>query len=341
MAINKVTPNPGKTHKSLKKAISYVVDVLKTEGNYIIVGGPYDGKTINVDDIYRNWLEEKKYYGKDSGRMFAHFVLAFHKDEDITPEQVLEIAELEAEEFFSDYQYVIDIHQDKEHLHAHTLVNTVSFLDGLKLHWNKKELQKFKDFNNKICAERGLTIAEKGCHFDGTPINESEVISYDRKTYEVLTDKNKPSILRELADIIREAKARSNNWEEYSKNVEEMGWCIEWRPNRKKSTLYTNKNGKKITNSCIEKNFPALAADKEAIEDELRRQNEARIIREYQLQSGKCLNEVSNAATVRGNTESAIRASATVRNDAESAIRASEAIRNDRATGSGNQTADH
>ena len=54
------------------------------------VTGPYCHDEINYDLVYRTFLEEKKMWDKDSGRMYAHNIISWHKDEQITPEQALE-----------------------------------------------------------------------------------------------------------------------------------------------------------------------------------------------------------------------------------------------------------
>lgn len=38
----------------------------------------------------QNLLEEKKMWNKDTGRMYAHNIISWHKDEQITPEQAFE-----------------------------------------------------------------------------------------------------------------------------------------------------------------------------------------------------------------------------------------------------------
>ena len=49
-----------------------------------------NGKEINYDLVYQTFLEEKKLWNKDSGRMYAHNIIYWHKDEQITPEQAFE-----------------------------------------------------------------------------------------------------------------------------------------------------------------------------------------------------------------------------------------------------------
>ncbi|MGJ0271527.1 relaxase/mobilization nuclease domain-containing protein, partial [Streptococcus pyogenes] len=77
---------------------------------------------------------------------------------------------------FPNHEIFIAIHNDKEHLHSHFIVNTVNFENGKKLHENKEELELKKDINDKICLEYG--IDNKSYHREiGT------VVSYDKDKY--------------------------------------------------------------------------------------------------------------------------------------------------------------
>ena len=59
-----------------------------------------NGKEINYDLVYQTFLEEKKLWNKDSGRMYAHNIISWHKDEQITPEQAFEFGKEFAEKWF-------------------------------------------------------------------------------------------------------------------------------------------------------------------------------------------------------------------------------------------------
>ena len=70
----------------MRNAIEYVLRDEKIWDGFVDITGPYNANTLNYDDIYRTWLDEKKLWDKDSGRMYAHNIISFHKDEKITPE---------------------------------------------------------------------------------------------------------------------------------------------------------------------------------------------------------------------------------------------------------------
>ena len=151
MAVNKVINTKATTHGALRNTLEYTLRDEKTEDDYVEITGPYTAQTINYEDVYREWINEKQLWGKDSGRMYAHNVISFHKDEEVTPQEVLDISKEFAERFFSGYQSLISVHQDRDHLHCHIVTNSVSYIDGKKLHQTKRDLQAQKDFTNSLC----------------------------------------------------------------------------------------------------------------------------------------------------------------------------------------------
>ena len=132
MAVNKVINTKATSHGALRNTLEYALRDEKTEDDYVEITGPYTAQTINYEDVYREWINEKQLWDKDSGRMYAHNVISFHKDEEVTPQEVLDISKEFAERFFSGYQSLISVHQDRDHLHCHIVTNSVSYIDGKK-----------------------------------------------------------------------------------------------------------------------------------------------------------------------------------------------------------------
>ncbi|XZK95539.1 relaxase/mobilization nuclease domain-containing protein (plasmid) [Clostridium perfringens] len=55
------------------------------------------------------------------------------------------------------YQIYLVTHIDKEHIHNHFIINSVSIEDGKKLQISPKKLEKMKIESNKICEREYLT----------------------------------------------------------------------------------------------------------------------------------------------------------------------------------------
>ena len=276
MAINKVVNKSTKSHGAMKNVIEYVLRDEKIKEGYVEVTGPYDAESINYDDVYKTWLSEKKLWNKDSGRMYAHNIISFHKDENITPAEVLEIGKEFSDKFFSGHQCVIGVHQDKEHLHCHIVTNSVSYIDGMKLHQTKRDLQQQKDFTNVLCLERGLSIAEKGQHFDGSTIEQGEITAWSKDKYNLLINDSKKSFVAECAIAILETVPESTSREEFISGMAERGWSVQWEDSRK-HIVFQNEDGKKVRDTNIEKTFTGMEVNKEALLNEFTRQNELRL----------------------------------------------------------------
>ena len=260
----------------MRNVLEYVLRDEKVKEGYVEIAGPYSGETINYDEVYRSWLAEKRLWDKDSGRMYAHNIISFHKDEQVTPEQVLEIGKKFAEKFFANHQYVIGVHQDKEHLHCHIVTNSVSYLDGIKLHQTKRDLERQKEFTNRLCIERGLTVAEKGHHFDGSAIEQGEISAWSKDKYNLLINDAKKSFVAECAIAIMEVVPQSSSREDFISGMEERGWSVQWEDCRK-HIVFQNEDGKKVRDTNIEKTFAGMEVNKEALLNEFARQNEIRI----------------------------------------------------------------
>ena len=278
MAINKVVNKSTKSHGAMRNVLEYVLRDEKVKEGYVEIAGPYSGETINYDEVYQTWLAEKRLWDKDSGRMYTHNIISFHKDEKVTPEQVLEIGREFAEKFFSGHQYVIGVHQDKDHLHCHIVTNSVSYLDGMKLHQTKRDLEKQKEFTNKLCLERGLTIAEKGRHFDGSVIEQGEITAWSTDKYNLLLNDTKKSFVADCAIAIMEVVPQSSSREDFISGMEERGWSVQWEDSRK-HIVFQNEDGKKVRDTNIEKTFAGMEVNKEALLNEFTRQNELRLAR--------------------------------------------------------------
>ena len=195
MATTKTINKSTKSHGAMKNCINYVLTESKIKDLLVDLTGP-GPTTITPEAVYQAFLEEKNIWGKDSGRMYNHNVISFHKDEDITPGEILDFGREYVDKWFPGYQTLISVHEDRDHLHLHMVTNTVSYIDGIKLHNSKKDLQRMKDLTDELCRDRGLTITEKGRHFDGTVIEKGEITGYSKDKYNMLINENKKSVIK-------------------------------------------------------------------------------------------------------------------------------------------------
>ena len=272
MAINKTINKRTNTHGAMRNCIEYVLRQDKTNELFTYVTGPYCHDEINYDLVYRTFLEEKNVWDKDSGRMYAHNIISWHKDEQITQEQAFEFGKEFAEKWFSGFQTLVAVHKDKDHIHCHLVTNSVSYEDGRKLHNTKKDLERMKQLTNQMCRERGLTVAEKGKHFDGNQIEKGEVIAWSKDKYNLFRQQVTDSFVVDCAMAVLKALENCISKEKFIEKMKQFGWNVNWTEKRKHIT-FQNQDGKKVRDSNLSKTFH-LDISKEDLENEFDRNYE-------------------------------------------------------------------
>ena len=109
----------------LKHSINYILQSKKL-GEANLAGG------INClpEMAYQQMKVTKRMFGKTGGRQGYHFVISLNPGEG-TPEIMYDIAMRFAEEAFAgEYEAVVAVHTDREHLHAHIIINSVNMVTG-------------------------------------------------------------------------------------------------------------------------------------------------------------------------------------------------------------------
>lgn len=232
MAINKVVNNKTKSHGAMRNVISYVLRSDKVKEGHVDIIGPYEHETIDWDHVYQSFLHEKRLWDKDSGRMYAHNIISFHCDEAITPDVCMHIGRAFADQFFPEHQNLIGVHQDKDHLHIHIITNSVSYIDGRKLHQTRRDLERQKDFTNKLCEELGLSVTEKGKHFDGSAMEEGEICVWNKDNYNLLRNEKKKSFVADCALAVMESVPEAGDRDGFIHAMARRGWTVSWTDRR-------------------------------------------------------------------------------------------------------------
>lgn len=274
MAINKTINKSTKTHGAMRNCMEYVLRESKINSSLVYVSGPFDAEEITYDTVYRSFLEEKKLWNKDSGRMYAHNIISWHKDEEITPEEAYEFGKEFVEQWFEGFQTIMAVHVDRNHIHLHMVTNTVSYIDGHKLHATKNELEEMKQLTNRMCEARGWSTPEKGKDFYGNDLEMGHVRAWSKDKYHMLLHNAKESYVAACALAILEAKADACNQDDFIRNMKQKGWHVIWKPSRKNIT-FVNEEGKKVRDSNILKTFNINVTKGELL-DEFIRNNERR-----------------------------------------------------------------
>lgn len=270
MAINKIITAKASTHSAMKSCIAYVLRNDKTPDRLIGITGPYNYQAITTQNVYDSFINEKQAWDKDSGRMYVHSVISFHKDEYITPQEAYDMGYKLASEdpFYNKFQTLISLHQEKEHTHIHLVTNTVSYIDGHKEHHSANDVRALMERTNQLCRELGLTVTHKGQHFDGTPIEDGNISTYHNNDYR-LHQQYKSSWKRDILDAVLEAVKQSSNKEEFIKLMNDRGIVTTWNDQRKHIS-FTDSDGFKIRSTTLAKTFNInYLNSKEALESRI------------------------------------------------------------------------
>ena len=271
MAIVKVISH-NKTTAGTRRLLSYVLDPKKTEPNLCAVSGDFRDEEITPRTVYQNYTRVREQYKKTraGGRVCTHGTVSFAPGE-ITPEAATEFASEFVERIYPNHQVLTATHTDTgDRIHFHFVVQNVSYMNGTMLHTSKQDLEQAKQICNEMCRERGLSVARKGCHADGSSFAEGEVTVWDKNKWHQMAEDPKQSYLVELALAVQDCKAAAGSKEEFCEMMEqEYGWRVTWKDS-KKNIVFQNGDGKKVRDSNLNKTF-TLEISKETLQHEFAR----------------------------------------------------------------------
>ena len=206
-----------KTDSDLAKKIDYALNSEKTSSEQFL----YES-VINLPDVktaYAHMQATKKHFGKTGGVLGYHIIQSF-KPGEITADRCHELGrKLASEMFGAGFEIVIGTHLNKEHLHNHIVVNSVSFTDGKKLRFSKQSYRELQEISDKLCRKYGLSVIE----------SKARGKSYK----EWLNEKEgKPTVRGQIREDIDQIIKESFNYGIFIANLEKRGYLIKDSPSR-------------------------------------------------------------------------------------------------------------
>ena len=160
MAITKIwnigATKEGSSSTYLLNSLRYITNGEKTRENILV--GSRNCMPI-VDLAYEQMKDTKKIFSKQTGRQGYHMVIAFEKGE-TDPDTAFDIAGKFVDRFLADeYECVYAVHDDKDHIHAHIVFNSVNLSTGRKFSYKKGDWKNIiQPITNELCSEYGLSI---------------------------------------------------------------------------------------------------------------------------------------------------------------------------------------
>ena len=216
---------------NLKTIINYVTQEKKTTEKLIT------GKDCLAESSLEEMLYTKNLYNKNSGRQYIHIIQSFNPNDNLSAEEIHK-AGIKLAEKFNEFQVLVATHTDKEHLHNYLIINSVSFENGYKIQMSKKDLQDLKDYSDKLCLEIGASV-----------ISKRENTQYIKRNEYRVAERGK-SWKFKLINAIDLSLAESNNKEEFIKQMNKLGYEVNWTDTRKYIT-YTTAEGYKCRDNKL------------------------------------------------------------------------------------------
>ena len=225
--INSKTQTAG----GMKNVLAYVTRTEKTKSEdkqYVTA------LNCSAPTAYEEMIATKNTYHKNSGRMYYHLVQSFPKGDDTPPELAHRIAVELAEKAFGKYECVVATHIDREHIHSHVVINSMSFEDGRKYHSNGNTMQELMDLSDEICMRYGVAVLDK------QPQKKKDVLSDREYRSAVRGESWKFQLMNAVTEVMKQAKSRK----QFVFMMKQLGYGVRWEDSRKYIT-YTCPNGRK------------------------------------------------------------------------------------------------
>ena len=214
--------------KNLEAVINYAKNGEKTEHGILV-----SGVNCMPDIAYSEMMLTKKNFHKEGGRLGYHFIQSFNGKE-VSSEECNDIGIELAENLWGDkYQVLVCTHIDKDNVHNHIILNSVSFVDGSKYHNSNVELSLLRQTNDDLCRKYGLSVIETEKAEKESDIASSRIQNYNRNSGKMELIKND----------IDEAIEKSTKYQEFVDNLAYKGYYLRKTNNSLSiSTPYFNRN---------------------------------------------------------------------------------------------------
>ena len=141
-----------------KKALDYITNPDKTVEKLLVSSFGYSPKTADLEFVMTREMAKKN--GMDKGNNLTFHLIQSFKPGEVDAETAHRLGQQFADEVLKEkYEYVINTHVDKNHIHNHIIFNAASFVDHHKYVSNKRSYHKLCRISNRIYQENGLATS--------------------------------------------------------------------------------------------------------------------------------------------------------------------------------------
>lgn len=257
MPIVRFIKNEKQNASAMKGSIDYCLQKFKTVD--ALTGKRYvSGINCNGVNAYTEFMTTKFANSANNGRYFYQYVQSFSPKDNVDYDKAHKIALEFAEKAWQGHEVLVTTHCDRNHIHTHFIINSVSFETGKKLRQNPNTLKSLRKLNDEICAK-----------YDVTPLKpytktKEKRLSDGEYRMAMKGESWKFALMYTIDNAMKEAKTKKEFMDEMKKN----GYEVMWTDDRKYIT-YTCPNGMKCRD--IKLHQEKYRKEKMELEFELRR----------------------------------------------------------------------
>ena len=162
MATVKSVKSAIKSSEYIVKSIKYILSPETKSGNEKCVQSSFLNCCNNsIDSLVTQFDVTRFAFGKNDKVLAHHYVQSFSPNEKITPELAHKIGEELAECVAPGFQVIVATHVDRDHIHNHFLINSVSLETGSKWLGNQATLKNMRAESDRICKQYGLSVIDE------------------------------------------------------------------------------------------------------------------------------------------------------------------------------------
>lgn len=257
MPIIKFIKNEKQNASAMKGSIDYCLQKCKTVDSQ--TGQRYvSGINCNGVNAYKEFMTTKLANHADNGRYFYQYVQSFSPKDNVDYDKAHKIALEFAERAWQGHEVLVTTHCDRNHIHTHFIINSVSFETGKKLRQNPNTLKALRKLNDEICVE-----------YDVTPLKpytktKEKRLSDGEYRMAMKGESWKFALMYTIDNAMKRAKTKQEFMDEMKKNGYEVLWTDE-----RKYITYICPNGMKCRD--IKLHQEKYRKEKMELEFELRR----------------------------------------------------------------------
>lgn len=213
-------------YKTLYKALKYITDSEKTDSEILVTG--LNGCSSDPKSAFTQMRFTKQHFKKKDHIQGFHFMQSFNPGE-VTPEIAQEIGIKWAKEIFGEnFQGILATHIDKDHIHNHIVINSVSHINGKKYDANKDEYKFIREKSDQLCSEYNLSVinTEKS---KSTGKNKRK----SQKEYQDFWKEEQTKKQSTIKDDIDTTISVSKDFEDFISKMKKQGYEIKYGKNIK------------------------------------------------------------------------------------------------------------